>query len=69
MRIITMNGLRSYQFDDLEICVDGATIYAISNMRNIILGKYESLDRCLEIFHQIHNAYTNDAKLFLMPDK
>lgn len=34
---------------------------------SIILGEYESKERCLEVMENIRTAYMHDKKVFIMP--
>lgn len=36
---------------------------------SIILGEYESKERCLEVMENIRTAYMHDKKVFLMPEE
>lgn len=57
MRIINQHRNRSVNFGNVEIRVDDTRIFAESG-RKILLGEYDTEERALEVFKEIHKAYT-----------
>lgn len=75
MRIVNKWGTVDIPYEKLIILyykeLDGHYVKA-SNCFNfitdpIVLGKYESEERCLEVMESIRTSYMHDKKVFLMP--
>ena len=62
MRIMNQHRNRSVNFDNVEIRVDDTRVFAESD-RSIILGEYDTEERALEVFQEIHKAYTGALEL------
>lgn len=67
MRIITQNGTRSLNFDNIDIFVDGSCILSHGVNGSILLGQYASDKRAMEVFNEIHYAYDNCDSIYEMP--
>lgn len=62
MRIINQHRNRSVNFDNVEIRMDDTRVFAGSD-RSILLGEYDTEERALEVFQEIHKAYTGALEL------
>lgn len=62
MRIINQHRNRSANFDNVEIHVDDAGIFAVGDHK-ILLGEYDTKERASEIFQEIHAVYSGNVKL------
>lgn len=61
-RVINLNCMAVIDTSGLQVCArQDAT------SRNIILGEYESKDRCYDIIDKIYNEYDRGAKVYSMP--
>lgn len=59
MRIMNQHRNRSVNFDNVEIRVDDTRVFAESD-RSIILGEYDTEERALEVFQEIHKFFARD---------
>lgn len=64
MRIMNQHRNRSVNFDNVEIRVDDTRVFAESD-RNIILGEYDTEERALEVFQEIHKFYVGENTLLM----
>lgn len=59
MRIINQHRNRSVNFDNVEIHVDDAGIFAVGDHK-ILLGEYNTEERASEVFEEIHKFRIRD---------
>lgn len=64
MRIINQHRNRSVNFDNVEVYVDDMRIFAESD-RKILLGEYDTEERALEVFEEIHKFYVGENTLLM----
>lgn len=64
MRIINQRRNRSVNFDNVEVRLEDTRIFAESG-REILLGEYDTEERALEVFEEIHKFYVSE-NIFLM---
>lgn len=64
MRIMNQHRNRSVNFDNVEIRVDDTRVFAESD-RSIILGEYDTEERALEVFQEIHKFYVGENTLLM----
>lgn len=58
MRIINQCRNRSVNFDNVEVRLEDTRIFAEKSDRKILLGEYDTEERALELFNEIHKTYT-----------
>lgn len=59
MRIVSQSKTMSFNFDEIMVRIQDSSIYACrgSEVRDNLIGSYESNDRAMEVFQDIHNQY------------
>lgn len=63
MRIITQNGLRSLNFDQLDVFIEDGYICSTDGKIKAILGKYKNQERAIEVFNDMHNMYCQNIQM------
>ena len=66
MRVISQNGMYSFDFDRTVFWHQEDTIYAKIGSESISIGRYESKAAADAVFKQIHAAYEKQAKVYEM---
>lgn len=66
MRVISQNGMYSFDFDRTVFWHQEDTIYAKIGSESISIGRYESKAEADAVFKQIHAAYEKQAKVYEM---
>lgn len=64
MRIINQRRNRSVNFDNVEVRLGDTRIFAESG-REILLGEYDTEERALEVFEEIHKFYVGENILLM----
>lgn len=66
MRVISQNGMYSFDFDRTVFWHQEDTIYAKIGSESISIGRYESKTEADAVFKQIHAAYEKQEKVYEM---
>lgn len=71
MRIINQSGNLSISFDNADIFRTDSLIIAekYKNKGDILLGRYETTERAMEVFKNIHENYARNTLVYEMPQK
>jgi len=57
MRIVSQNKMLSVNFDNVILWIQDGTIYEKSGTESKPIGNYDSEDRAMEVFQEIHDTY------------
>lgn len=68
MRVISQNGMYSFDFDRTVFWHQEDTIYAKIGSESISIGRYESDERTTEVFKEIHRLI-GEINLYYMPEE
>lgn len=66
MRIINQDKIKSIEFENHDISVDGKYIISVG-VSKMILGQYNTENRARGVFDKIHEAYTEKMPFYIMP--
>lgn len=68
MRLISQSGAISAELEAHMVRVVYETIQVVEDAKtDYCFGRYASEDRAIEVFDQIHDAYTEGRKAYKMP--
>jgi len=70
MRIVTQNRNTSIEFDGSEIHTQYGSLIYHTNLSRGNLGKYESEERAMEVFDEMHMQWQADCmSVYYMPER